>query len=137
MTILRGLVAGLCLALSACAGAAQGLPLITAATLEAGTLNWELQTIIDHGLDEANGFQLELLRLADNGATRVAVEGGEADVAVADWIWVARQRAEGRDYVAIPYSTAVGAILASRTDLVAVGVPTEAALMPGGRLSGA
>lgn len=111
MTTIRTLAAGLLAAFWACAGAAQGLPLIRAATLEAGTLNWELQTIIDHGLDEANGFQLELLRLADNGATRVAVEGGEADVAVADWIWVARQRAEGRDYVAIPYSTAVGAIL--------------------------
>ena len=41
----------------------------------------------------------------------VAVEGGEADMAVADWIWVARQRAEGKDYVVIPYSRAVGGLL--------------------------
>lgn len=90
---------------------AQDLPTIRAATLETGTLNWELQTIIDHGLDEANGFHLELLKLADNGATRVALAGGEAEFAVADWIWVARQRAAGQDLVAFPYSTAVGAIL--------------------------
>jgi NitT/TauT family transport system substrate-binding protein len=32
-------------------------------------------------------------------------------VAVADWIWVAQQRADGKDYVAFPYSTAVGGIL--------------------------
>ena len=111
MTIIRSLGASLLAALSAGAVAAQELPLIRAATLESGTLNWELQTIIDNGLDEANGFQLELLRLADNGATRVAVEGDEADVAVADWIWVAQQRADGKDYVAFPYSKAVGGIM--------------------------
>lgn len=111
MTIIRSLAAGLLVALSAQGAAAQELPTIRAATLESGTLNWELQTIIDHGLDEANGFHLELLRLADNGATRVAVEGDEADVAVADWIWVAQQRAGGKDYVAFPYSTAVGGIV--------------------------
>lgn len=111
MNILRSLGAGLIVAASAQAATAQELPVIRAATLESGTLNWELQTIIDQGLDEANGFQLELLRLADNGATRVAVEGDEAEVAVADWIWVAQQRADGKDYVAFPYSTAVGGIV--------------------------
>ncbi|TNC60390.1 ABC transporter substrate-binding protein [Rubellimicrobium roseum] len=113
MTIIQRIAAGAALAALAQAAAAQDLPTIRAATLESGTLNWELQTIIDHDLDEANGFQLELLRLADNGATRVAVEGDEADVAVADWIWVASQTAEGRDYVAIPYSTSVGGIVVS------------------------
>ncbi len=93
------------------AAAAQDLPVIRAATLETGTLNWELQTIIQNGLDEANGFQLEAQGYADNPATRIALEGGEADIAVADWIWVARQRAAGKDYVAIPYSTAVGGLV--------------------------
>ncbi|EYD75647.1 ABC transporter substrate-binding protein [Rubellimicrobium mesophilum DSM 19309] len=111
MTILRNLATGLAVALSAQAVAAQDLPTIRAATLESGTLNWELQTIIDNGLDEANGFHLELLKLADNGATRVAVEGDAADMAVADWIWVAEQNAGGKDYVAFPYSTAVGGIV--------------------------
>lgn len=111
MTVIRNLAAGLLVALSAQGTSAQELPTIRAATLESGTLNWELQTIIDQGLDEANGFHLELLKLADNGATRVAVEGDAADVAVADWIWVAQQRADGKDYVAFPYSTAVGGIV--------------------------
>jgi NitT/TauT family transport system substrate-binding protein len=111
MTIIRSLTGGLLAAFCAQAVAAQELPTIRAATLESGTLNWELQTIIDNGLDEANGFHLELLRLADNGATRVAVEGDEAEVAVADWIWVAQQRADGKDYVAFPYSKAVGGIM--------------------------
>ncbi|SDX90884.1 NitT/TauT family transport system substrate-binding protein [Citreimonas salinaria] len=32
-------------------------------------------------------------------------------MAVADWIWVARQNAAGKDYVSLPYSKAVGGLL--------------------------
>lgn len=93
------------------ATAADDLPTIRAATLKIGTVNWELQTIIDNKFDEKHGFKLEMQPYADNGATRIAVEGGEADIAVADWIWVARQRADGKDYVFIPYSRAVGGVV--------------------------
>ncbi|WP_353476466.1 ABC transporter substrate-binding protein (plasmid) [Salipiger sp. H15] len=91
--------------------AAQDLPVIRAAVLKIGTVNWELETIAAHGFDEKHGFKLEMVTFADNGATRIAVEGDEADMAVADWIWVARQRAEGRNYVVVPYSRAVGGLL--------------------------
>ncbi len=84
---------------------------IRAAVLQAGTVNWELDTIIRNGFDKEQGFDLEMQPYADNGATRVALEGGAADLVVADWIWAARQRAEGRDYVFLPYSTAVGSIV--------------------------
>lgn len=90
---------------------AQDLPVIRAATLEVGTVNWEIETIVANKLDEKNGFKLEVQSYADNAATRIAVEGGEADTAVADWIWVARQRAEGMDYVVIPFSRAVGGLV--------------------------
>lgn len=90
---------------------AQDLPVIRAAVLKIGTVNWELDTIINNGFDKKHGFSLQMQPYADNGATRIAVEGGEADMAVADWIWVARQRAAGKDYVFIPYSRAVGSIL--------------------------
>lgn len=86
-------------------------PVIRAAVLEFGTVNWELATIVENGLDEKHGFRLVIQPFADNGATRVAVEGGEADMAVADWIWVARQRAAGKDYVFVPYSKAVGGVV--------------------------
>ena len=84
---------------------------IRAAVLKIGTVNWELQTIKANGFDSANGIDLQIQPFADNGATRVAFAGGEADLVVADWIWVARQRAEGKDYVFIPYSKAVGGIV--------------------------
>jgi NitT/TauT family transport system substrate-binding protein len=107
-TFVAALVAGCVIAAGA---VAQDLPVIRAATLKIGTVNWELSTITEMGLDEKHGFHLEMQPYADNGATRIAVEGDEADMAVADWIWVARQRAEGRDYVVIPYSRAVGGLV--------------------------
>ncbi|MHA6347231.1 ABC transporter substrate-binding protein [Roseivivax sp. CAU 1761] len=108
---LTAIVAALAAALGAAPGWAQDLPVIRAAVLQIGTVNWELSTIAEAGLDAEHGFRLEIVPYADNGATRVAVEGDEADMAVADWIWVARQRAAGKDYVYIPYSKAVGGLL--------------------------
>ena len=87
------------------------LPVLRAAMLEIGTVNWELATIENRGLDEKHGFDLEVQSMADNGATRVALAGGESDMVVADWIWVATQRAAGKDYVFVPYSTAVGGLM--------------------------
>lgn len=80
------------------------------ATQVSGTVNWELATITARGLDAANGFTLEVQDAAAGPAAQIAFEGGQADVIVSDWLWVARQRAEGRDYVFIPYSRAVGAL---------------------------
>jgi NitT/TauT family transport system substrate-binding protein len=41
----------------------------------------------------------------------VAIQGDAVDVIVTDWVWVSRQRAEGRDYTFAPYSTALGALM--------------------------
>lgn len=123
---IRYRLAAACAALLALAGAALAgdLPQIRAALLKGGTVGWEIATIKAHGLDRANGFELVTQDYADNAATRIALEGGEADVAVADWIWVAMMRAEGKDYVFLPYSRAVGGLvvkpdsgIASLTDL--------------------
>lgn len=87
------------------------MPVLRLAVLQIGTVNWELDTIIRNNLDEKYGFQLDVQPYADNGATRIAVAGDQADMAVADWIWVARQRAAGKDYIFIPYSKAVGGLV--------------------------
>lgn len=99
------------LALMAGAVCAETVPVIRAAVLKIGTVNWELETIRRNGLDRKYGFKLDVQPYADNGATRIAVEGGRADLAVADWIWVARQRSAGKNYVFIPYSKAVGGVV--------------------------
>lgn len=112
MDNLRGLFAGCLLALGlSSAVVAEDLPKLRAAMLAPGTVNWEISTIKANGFDKANGFEMAVQDYADNGATRVAFEGGEADTMVADWIWVAYQRAAGKDYVFIPYSRAVGGLV--------------------------
>lgn len=94
--------------------AAEDLPQLRVAVLKIGTVNWELETIKRLELDKQNGFELVVQGYAGNDATRIAFAGGEADVVVADWIWTARQRADGKDYTTFPYSTAVGGLVVSK-----------------------
>lgn len=99
-------------ALVVCATAAVAeTPVLRAAVLQHGTVNWELDSIKHHGFDTANGFELQVQGVAGGSAAQVAFQGGEADVIVSDWLWVARQRAEGKDFIFIPYSKAVGALM--------------------------
>lgn len=90
---------------------AQDLPVLRVATLEGGTVNWELDTIRHYGLDKAEGFTLEVMPVAGNPAAQIALQGGEADSIVSDWFWVARLRAEGQDFRFLPYSKAVGGLM--------------------------
>lgn len=99
----------------ALAGAAQAqtTPLgeVHVGTIAGGTVLWELQIIRDHGFDTANGFELVIKELAGNPATQIALQGGEVDAIVTDWIWAARAQEGGLDLQLLPYSTAVGAVL--------------------------
>ncbi|WP_299922428.1 ABC transporter substrate-binding protein [uncultured Pelagimonas sp.] len=108
MKVLRGSAA----ALITLAGAAWAeAPVLRAAVLQYGTVNWELDVIKHNQFDAENGFALEVQGVAGGSAAKVAFQGGEADVIVSDWLWVARQRAAGKDFVFIPYSRAVGALM--------------------------
>lgn len=86
-------------------------PVVRVGVLKFGTVNWELKAMKHHGLDKANGFELEIVPFAGGDATRIALMGGEVDVVVSDWLWVSRQRAEGREMTFVPYSSSVGAIM--------------------------
>jgi NitT/TauT family transport system substrate-binding protein len=87
------------------------MPVLTIASQAGGTVAWELDTIRHHGFDTANGFHLEIQEVAGKAAGQIAFQGGEVDVIVDDWIWVARQRAAGQDIAFIPYSRAVGGVM--------------------------
>ena len=86
-------------------------PRVRVGVLEFGTVNWELDVIATHGLAEREGVDLEVVGLGSKRATAVALQGGAADIIVTDWIWVSRQRAEGRDYTFVPYSLSVGGLM--------------------------
>lgn len=79
--------------------------------LKFGTVNWELDVIRHNGLDKKAGVQIKTTALGSKNAVSVALQGKAVDVIVADWIWVARQRAAGRPYVFYPYSLTVGGLV--------------------------
>jgi NitT/TauT family transport system substrate-binding protein len=86
-------------------------PVVRVGVLQFGTVNWELELIARQKLAEREGVRLQVVQLAQKDAANVAIQGGAVDVIATDWLWVARQRSDGRDYVFSPLSTAVGGIM--------------------------
>ena len=100
---------------------AADLPGVRAGVLKFGTVNWELKSMRHHGLDEANGFTLEIVPFAGGDATDIALLGGDVDIIVSDWLWVSRQRAAEHALTFSPYSSSVGAIMvAGDGDIVSI-----------------
>ncbi|MEZ5934621.1 MAG: ABC transporter substrate-binding protein [Alphaproteobacteria bacterium] len=91
--------------------AAENIGTLRVGVLGFGTVNWELDVIKTHGLDEERSFTLHVEPYAGDQATKVALQGDAVDGIVSDWFWVSRQRAEGENYVFIPYSHSVGALM--------------------------
>ncbi|MFL2678877.1 MAG: ABC transporter substrate-binding protein [Alphaproteobacteria bacterium] len=87
---------------------------IKVGSLQYGSVNWELKLIKDLGLDEQNGFSLEIIELASKNAAAVALQGGAVDLIVTDWFWVSRQRNEKRLFAFVPHSMAAGGLIASK-----------------------
>ncbi|MDK8874123.1 ABC transporter substrate-binding protein [Paracoccus sp. SSJ] len=118
ITLLAGAAALAGLALPAHPQGTAQAPAIRIGTLENGTVNWEIETIRSRGFDTANGFRLVPTILAGNPATQVAMQGGEVDTIVSDWLWVAQQRARGTGFRFLPYSTAVGGVMVPAGSIV-------------------
>jgi NitT/TauT family transport system substrate-binding protein len=76
-----------------------------------GTFAWQLDVIRRHGLAERAGLDLKISDFASPDAGKLAVNSGSVDIAVVDWLWVARARALGAKLLFYPYSSAVGAIM--------------------------
>ncbi len=87
---------------------------LTVGVLKFGTVNWQLRIVKDRGLDQAAGIDLKILPLASKNATSVALQAGSADMIVTDWIWALRQRAEGEDFVFVPYTRTLGALVLAK-----------------------
>lgn len=75
-----------------------------------GTVNWEIDVLKHNKLDNKNGFDLEVVELASKNAQAVALQSGDVDIIVTDWIWVNSQRATGKDFTFYPYSKSIGTL---------------------------
>ena len=95
-----------------------GVGVVRVGVLRFGTVAWELDVVRAHGLDRAAGIAVEPVEFAASQATQVALQAGRVDAATQDWLWVARQRANGADYTCAPSSAAVGAVIAPQASSV-------------------
>ena len=80
--------------------------------LRYGTVSWEIDVIRHHALDAAASIAIAPVELAAAQAAQVALQAGQVDMIVVDWLWVARQRGAGADWTFVPFSDAVGALIA-------------------------
>jgi len=96
------------LAISRPAAAADTLRIGYQAT---GTFAWVLDVIRRHDLARQAGLDLQTSEFASTDAGKLAINGGSVDIAVSDWLWVARERALGAKLLFYPYSSAVGAVM--------------------------
>jgi NitT/TauT family transport system substrate-binding protein len=90
---------------------AADVPKVKVGMLEFGSLHWLLDVVQHHGLDKAEGFDLELVPLASTEATRVGLESNSLDIIATDWLWVSRERSAGAHFTFSPFSTELGAVM--------------------------
>jgi NitT/TauT family transport system substrate-binding protein len=76
-----------------------------------GTFAWQLDVIRRHHLADGAGLDLKISEYASPDAGKLALNSGSVDLAVVDWLWVARARALGAKLLFYPYSSAAGAIM--------------------------
>ena len=112
MRIARRILLGAAFSASATPLLGAATPTIRVGVLRFGTVSWEIDVIRHHALDTAENIAIEPMELATAQATQVALQSGQVDMIVVDWLWVARQRGAGADWTLIPFSNAVGALIA-------------------------
>jgi NitT/TauT family transport system substrate-binding protein len=101
-----------CLAFTSCMPAfAQPANTLTIGVQESGTVQWEIETIKSLGLDAKHGLNLDIRLLADSRAGQIALQAGEVDVILSDFVWVSIQRNEGNAFTMVPHSLAVGGLM--------------------------
>ncbi|WP_417227757.1 ABC transporter substrate-binding protein [Amphritea sp.] len=85
-------------------------PLVRVAVLQFGTVNWEMDVIRHHRLDEKYHFSLEVMPVGSKNASAVALQSGAVDLIYGDWVWVNRQRFNQRLFGFSPVSSATGGL---------------------------
>lgn len=84
---------------------------VTVGVQGSGTAQWEMKIIKDHELDHKHGINLILRDVADSRAGQVALQAGEVDIILSDFVWAAIQRNQGNMVTVVPHSLAVGGVM--------------------------
>lgn len=107
----RAVLAGAAATIVASRAWADEPPAFRVGTLPFGTVHWEIQTIIDNGLDKAAGIRVENVPLASNEAARIAFLTESVDTIVNDFLFAARLKSEGKPVLFLPNSTTEGGLM--------------------------
>ncbi len=87
-------------------------PLQVTLSLQAtGTAKWELAAMQALGLDKKHNVELVLKDVADSAAGQIALQAGQADIILSDFVWVALQRHQGNMVTYVPHSLTVGGLI--------------------------
>ncbi|KKD60857.1 ABC transporter substrate-binding protein [Grimontia sp. AD028] len=111
--LIRSLFSATVLIATSFSALANEFPVVKVGVLKFGTINWEMDVIKRHKLDEKAGFVLDITPLASKNASSVALQGDAVDVIFSDWVWVSRQRAAGKTYTLSPTSATAGGVYAA------------------------
>lgn len=84
---------------------------VTVGVQGSGTAQWEMKVIKDQELDHKHGINLILRDVADSRAGQVALQAGEVDIILSDFVWAAIQRNQGNMVTVVPHSLAVGGVM--------------------------
>ena len=79
--------------------------------MENGTVFWELEAMKALGLDKKHNLELEVRPLADAKAGQIALQAGEVDVILSDFVYASIQRNSGNLLTFVPHSLAVGGLI--------------------------
>ncbi|ADH88367.1 extracellular solute-binding protein family 3 [Ancylobacter novellus DSM 506] len=80
-------------------------------SLKFGTLNWLVETIRTEGFDKQQGLTLDAVDFASGQATTVALQAGDIDLIVSDWLWALRRTQDGERMRFAPFSNTLGALM--------------------------
>lgn len=64
------------------------------------------------GLDKAYQITIDIRSAADSRAAQIALQAGEVEVMLSDFVWVSQQRHQGADFTFMPHLLAVGGLMA-------------------------
>ncbi len=106
----RSILASAAATLLAARAHAADRPVLRVGTLPFGSVDWEIATILDNGLDKAAGITVENVPLANSDAARIGFLSGSVDTIVTDLLFAARLRAEGKPVTFLPYSSSEGSL---------------------------
>lgn len=88
----------------------KNLPNVSVGVLKYGTVNWEIAVIKHYQLDKKYNINLQVRPLSNKNASAVALQSEAVDIIVSDWLWVNRQRSNGKNYTLFPTSIASGGL---------------------------